>query len=95
MASSIEEHSGGGMPSRTKIGRVENSKGRRKGKVFSLKDVTPSPRSAERAGVAVPPTPGCFAQRVRNRLKTKELNFAKVQKAQKSAEEFEKKGDTG
>src|SRR5258708_38963352 len=35
------------------------------------------------------PTPGCFVQRVRNRLKIKELCFWS---AQKSAQESEKKG---
>jgi len=34
------------------------------------------------------PTPGCFCQRVRNRLKIKELSFRRVQK---SAQECEKK----
>jgi hypothetical protein len=36
------------------------------------------------------PTPGCFCERVRNRLKTKELSFAGVQK---SSQEYQKKGD--
>jgi hypothetical protein len=38
----------------------------------------------------VPPTPGGFSQRVRKRLKIKALSFSQVQK---SAQEFEKKGD--
>src|SRR6266849_2970849 len=45
------------------------------------------------------PTPGRFCQRVRKRLKRKELSFWFVQKkckrAQKSAQEYENKGDRG
>jgi hypothetical protein len=37
------------------------------------------------------PHPGCFVQRVRKRMKTNELSFARVQK---SAHEYEKKGDS-
>jgi hypothetical protein len=36
------------------------------------------------------PHPGCFAQRVRICLKTREITFCAVQK---SAEEYQKKGD--
>ncbi len=45
---------------------------------------------ASQQDAPLPPPPGVFAQRVRNRLKTKELSFFCVQK---SAQEYEKKED--
>src|SRR5207245_4863334 len=76
MMSSIEDHSRGVMPSGAQW-QCGSAVWRRWAKSFRHEGHTP--------------TPGSFSQRVRNRLKRKELSFEGMQK---SAQECEKKGDS-